>query len=362
MNDFDLFRRARPDIAPLDDATAEDIRRAVFGADTADLPSVHRINRTRVIAVVLAFAAAAALVVAVTRGDGTRSIAPASPTDSSATATTIAADTTVVTNLVTTVVTTAADPSSTDDWRMHPNRRFDASEEWYALFEQAREANIGRCMSAAGFEYTGSPFDTDSELADAAAGIQPGTYEAAYFGAGGEGGGCLDDAVGSIFGTMSAQVRAEEVRSWASVEWRRTALSDPEVLSALEVLAACAREHGVEVRDVGTAPSKALEDIYEGMTEQTGDDRRLAEVQATTPDNQYVHSIDEMQVVAQQLQDEWCPSFAAFDDVFGDHLLVAAVAWIESNPQTMADIDAEFVEDMARFQYIIDHDGELPPS
>lgn len=354
MNDLDVFRRARPDIAPLDEATAEDIRRAVFGAGTPTRTSVSRLNGRRVMAVAVALAASAALFIAVTRGDGTRSISPATPTDSLSTVTTVTTGQTVA--------APSTDPPPTDDWHLDPGSRFGESEEWFALFQAAREAFIGRCMSAAGFDYHGSPYDTDTELASAAAGIQPGTYEAAYFGDGGQGGGCLDDAFGSIFGTMSAQVRAEEVRSWASLEWRRTALSDPEVLSALEILAACARERGAEVRDVGSAPSKALEDIYEGMTEQTGDDPRLAEVQATTPDNLYVHSWEEIRAVVETVQNEWCPTLGAFNELLDDRTDAAGVAWIEANPDTMAEIDAEFAEDMTRFQYIIDHDGELPPS
>ncbi|MEQ1699053.1 MAG: hypothetical protein ABMA25_03035 [Ilumatobacteraceae bacterium] len=354
MNDLDIFRRARPDIAPLDDTTAEEIRRAVFGAGTSTRTAARRMTARRALTAALAVASTAALAVSVTRGDGTQSVAPATPTNSVSTATTIA--------VASTIASTPSGPSPVVDWHLDPDSRFRESEEWFALSEAAREAFVGRCMSAAGFDYHGSPYETDTELANAAAGIQPGTYEAAYFGAGGEGGGCLDDAVGTIFGTMSAQVRAEEVRSWASVEWRRTALSDPEVQSALEVLAACAREHGVEVRDVASLPSKALDDVAKGMSLQTIGDRRLAEVQATTPDNRYVHSMEEMQAVARDVQNEWCPTFTAFGDLLDDRTDAAGVAWIEANPSTMADLEGEFAEDIVRFQYIIEHDGELPPS
>lgn len=358
MNDIDLFRRARPDIAPLDEPTAEEIRRAVFGAGTSARTAARRMTARRALTAVLAVASAAALVVAVTRGDGTQSVAPATPTDSVSTATTIPAESTIA--------STPSGPSPVVDWHLDPDSRFRESEEWFALSEAAREAFIGRCMSAAGFDYHGSPYDTDTELASAAAGIQPGTYEAAYFGAGGEGGGCLDDAVGSIFGTMSAQVRAEEVRSWASAEWRRTALSDPVVQSALEVLAACARERGVEVRDVASSPSKALDDVAEGMSQQTIGDPRLAEVQANMSDDMdlqsYRQAVEELHAVSAVVQNEWCPTFTAFGDLLDDRTDAAGVAWIEANPSTMADLEGEFAEDIVRFQYIIEHDGELPPS
>ena len=134
------------------------------------------------------------------------------------------------------------------------------------------------------------------------------------------------------------------------------------MLAALEVLAACAREHGIDVRDVASSPPKALDDVYDGMSQQTIGDPHLAEVQATTSDNRYIHSMDEMQAVAREVQNEWCPTFTAFNDLFDDRLLVAAVAWIEANPDTMAGIDAEFAEDIERFGYIIEHDGELPPT
>jgi hypothetical protein len=360
MNDLDVFRRARPDIAPLDEAASDDIWRAVFGADASTRPSASRVSGRRVIAVVLAFAASVALVVALTRSDGTRSIAPATPIESLPTVTSLSTATSESTE--STAAAPPNDSMATVDRGESPLSRFQPSTEWVTLFEQAREANIGRCMSAAGFDYHGSPYDTDSEAADASAGIQPDTYEAAYSGVGGQGGGCLDEAYGEIFGAVRAEVTAEQVRSWADAEWRRTAFTDPDVLAALEVLATCARGHGVEVRDVGTAPSKALDDIYRGMTEQTRGDPRLAEVQATTSDQRYVHSFEEQRAVVDVVQDEWCPTYTAFDELLEARIGLAAVAWIDANPDTMAGVDAEFAEDIARFRYIIDHDGELPPT
>lgn len=350
MNDLDLFRRSRPSVAPLDDATAEQIRRAVFGDDAAAGRGGSRSwGRPAVIVAALAMAAAAIVAVVVIRHDGTRTI---SPSESSA-------------DQVSTVPSTDAPSTTTlaeDDWHEHPSLRFQPSAEWYALFGQAREANIGRCMTAAGFEYHGSPYETDTELGAAAPGIKAGTYEAAYFGVAGQGGGCLDHAYATIFGPVRAEQFAEDVRGRASSEWRRTAYTDPDVVAALEVLATCARGHGVEVRDVASAPSKAFDEIARGMTQQTSSDPRLAEVQTTTPDQQYVHTMAEMQAVAHAVQNDWCPTFTAFEDLLNAREEVAAVAWIEANPQTMAGIDAEFAEDAARFRYIIDHSGELPPA
>ncbi|MGB8861335.1 MAG: hypothetical protein WCC60_18910 [Ilumatobacteraceae bacterium] len=257
-------------------------------------------------------------------------------------------------------MTTTSGPATTDDWHLHPAMRFQPSHEWNTLFEQARDANIGRCMTAAGFQYHGNPFGTDAEVADAAPDIQPGTYEAAYFGVGAQGNGCLDQAYATIFGSVRSDVSANDVMTWASGEWRRAAFADPDVRAALEVLATCARGHGVDVRDVESAPSKALNDIYHGMTGQTVNDPRLAQVQATTPEQVYVHTLEEMQAVAHIVQNEWCPTFTAFDDLFNDRSDAAAVIWIDANPDTMAGVDAQFAEDMERFRYIIEHEGELP--
>lgn len=116
------------------------------------------------------------------------------------------------------------------------------------------------------------------------------------------------------------------------------------------------------MRDVASSPSKALKDIDSGMSEQTVNDPRLAEVQTTTPDQHYVHSMAEMRAVADTVQNEWCPTYTAFYDLLSARSSDAAVVWIEANPQTMAGIDTEFAEDAARFRYIIDHDGDLPPS
>lgn len=348
MNDLDVFRTACPRVVPLDDAAAEQIRRAVFG-DDAGVRDSRSWVRPVAIAAALAVAAAAVVALVIIRHDGTRSISPAVPSSADAVPT--------VPSAVAASTTTPA-----EDWRDRPALRFQPSAEWNALMEQAREANIGRCMTAAGYEYHGNPYQTDTEAGTAAPGIQAGTYEAAFFGVGGQGGGCLDQAYATIFGPVRADVSAENIRSRAFSEWLHAAYADTEVLAALKVLATCARGHGVSVRDVASSPSKALKDIDSGMSEQTVNDPRLAEVQTTTPDQHYVHSMAEMRAVADTVQNEWCPTYTAFYDLLSARSSDAAVVWIEANPQTMAGIDTEFAEDAARFRYIIDHDGDLPPS
>jgi len=62
------------------------------------------------------------------------------------------------------------------------------------------------------------------------------------------------------------------------------------------------------------------------------------------------------------LADELCPSYSAFEVDHDEANLLAQVAWIEANPIEMAEIQAGFDEDMARFRYIIDNGGQLPPA
>jgi len=338
MNELDLLRKARPDVASLSAQEVDDICAAVFG-DVADRQPTR--SHRRLYAVLAAATIAAAAVVAflfLPRSE-LRTLSPAAPTREAPSTSQVAE--------------TAAPTTTVEDWHQQPNLRFRPTDEWFTLFEQAREAKLGRCMVAAGFEYHGNPYETDTALANAAADIQAGSYEAAFYGVGGLGGGCLDQAYATVFGPERADVDAENVRSSHQGAWQRSAFAEPALRRGMNELAVCARAHGMDVRDAPDRLDRVFNDVLLGIQSRVLADPRA---DAVPPE-----AIAEARQLFDQIADELCPTFSSVQEQVATGTVAAEVAWIQVNPVEMANIDAEIADDIARFNYIIEHHGELPP-
>jgi hypothetical protein len=373
MTDLELFTWARPDVGPLDDAARAQLHRAVFAEMVADqqlrpapaetivtIRSVERERRWRrrravLPAAALLLVAAAALVISTLDATSRPSrVVPGTDTE----------PTTVSTDVATTPVPTTAIPptaAAIDEWREHPQRRFSMPVEYLRPASDARELVIRRCMNASGFEYTLRPnfADIPSDGSGWPAGDQWDEwhkqqittvrgFKAAYFGPSDEGGGCLDHAYATIYGPVRAEVYAENIRSFTQSRWIRTALADPGVLAALQSFAACARAHGVAVADPAVDAQKAQED--------------LAAFDLLLPQVDGQNSPSDYRAAVRAAADEICPSYGGYQDQLADATRLATVAWIEANPDKMTDIQREVDEDIGRFEWIIAHDGELPPN
>ena len=350
MTELDLFRRARPEVGHLDDDTAEDLRRMVFGDDASPyLAGPARWRRAVLVAAAMALAAGAALA-AVHRG--TRSIQPAAPAPA-------AADSSDATTTVMASTTAAEDATPLPDrgWR----DGFDPSYDFNVLMEQAFDAGMRRCIADAGFEFRGKPFDTDSALGEAAPSIEMGTYEAAWYGIGGQG-GCQDSVYSSLFGAVMGPAYGSDLHStlpWG--EMTRTVLDAPDMDARLRAFAVCAHDHGVFVHDIGANSRKAYDDIVGGMGALAHQAPGVPDVNAVNPDGTMKYSPREIGALLRDAVEVMCPGLPAFEDDVNAALDVAELAWIDAHPAEMAGLDAELAEDVSRFRYVIDHHGELPP-
>jgi len=341
MNDLEVFRSARPTVTPLDEATADAIRRAVFGVSQHTAPTPRRWRRVMAMAACAATVAAVSVVVASWRHTDAPTIAPATMTGGVATSTSsqLAATTSV---------------AAVEDWRLHPERRFQRSTEYGELFAAALDSATGRCMVALGFEYVGNSYDSDSEIPPTRA---PGSYEAAFLGESDAGGGCRQSAINSMAGTTTADAYANNMVNEMAGTWERTALADPSLQARLGELASCARAHGAVVRDTPDRLNKVFDDVQRGIETILISDERLM-----AAENVNAQDIGSRQALYLQLADELCPGYSTFDVDLDEANRRAQVAWVEANPTEMAKIQAEFDADMARFRYIIDHGGQLPPA
>lgn len=272
--------------------------------------------------------------------------------------------TTVTTDVAARAVPTTAVPTTAaaiDEWHQHPQRRFSMPVEYLRPASDARELVIRRCMNTLGFDYTLRPnfADIPSDGSGWPAGDQwdewhrqqvatvPG-FKVAYFGPGDEGGGCLDQAYATIYGPVRAEVYAENIRSFTQSQWIRTALADPGVIAALRSFADCARAHGVTVADAAVDAHQAQEDL-------AAFDLLLPQVDGQNSPTVYRAAI---RAEANKI----CPTYGAYQDQLANATRLATVAWIEANPDKMTDIQREVDEDIGRFEWIIAHDGELPPN
>jgi hypothetical protein len=173
-------------------------------------------------------------------------------------------------------------------------------------------------------------------------------FKVAYFGPGDKGGGCLDQAFATVYGPVRAEVYAENIRSFTQSQWLRSALADPGVLAALQSFADCARAHGVTVADAAVDARQAQEDL-------AAFDLLLPQVDGQNSPTDYRSAI-------RAEADKICPTYGAYQDQLANATRLAIVAWIEANPDKMTDIQREVDEDIGRFEWIIAHDGELPPT
>ena len=347
MNGLEVFRNARPEVVSLDDATAAAIQDAVFGgARPARPPSQWR--NVAVAAACVAGLAVGAWVVGSSRHSDQPTIAPATSGE------------VLSSSSVQPAATTSGLPQ-VDDWRQHPERRFQRSTEYSELYAAALDLVVGRCMTERGFEYRGNPYDTDGGVP---ATRTPGTYEAAYLGESDAAGGCLQLSIDQMLGST----RADEVANYKVVEmsgtWERTALSLPSMQARLSELASCVRSLGGEVRDSPERPNKVYDDVQRGIGSLVIADPRLQPVDVGTgmDTEEFRAEGAAERALYNQIADELCPGYSEFDADFEESIRLATVAWIEANPGEMASIQAAFDEDMARFTFIIEHDGEFPSS
>ena len=341
MNGLEVFRNARPVVAPLDDATADAIHQAVFGGTRPGRPPSSGWSRLVVAAACVAGLAIGVSVVASVRHSSEPTIAPATTSDANATSSTSLPE------------TTASTIPEVDDWREHPERRFARSTEHSVLFAEALDSAIGRCMTALGFDYRGNPYQTDGEIPG---NRQPGSYEAAYLGATDADGGCLQPAIGQMSGATNADEIASAKVYEMSGTWERTALAEPTLQVRLAELATCARSLGAEVRDAPDRLNKVHDDVWRGIDTVVMADPRLM-----NPDIDDLQDMVAQSALYEEIADELCPGFSTFEADLREANRLAQVAWIEANPIEMAKIQAEFDEDVARFRNVIEHGGEFPP-
>ena len=340
MNGLEMFRDARPAVAPLDDVTAAAIHQAVFGvARPARAPSPSW-KKVAVAAACVAGLAVGAGIVASVRHSSGPTIAPATTSLANATSSTSEPET-----------TTSTIPE-VENWREHPERRFVRSTEYSVLFAGALDAAVGRCMTDLGFEFHGNPYQTDSEVASSR---EPGSYEAAYLGETDADGGCLRPALAQMFGPTNADEFASARVYELTGAWERTALAEPTLQARLAELASCARALGAEVRDTPERLNKVHDDVRTGIDTVVIEDARLI-----APDQVDLQDMAAQRALYEEIADELCPGYSAFEADLQEANRLAQVAWIEANTIGMAKIQAEFDEDIGRFRYILEHGGKFP--
>lgn len=341
MNGLEVFRNARPAVAPLDDASVDAIYQAVFGGARPARPPSPPWKKVVVAAACVAGLAVGVGVVASVRHSSEPTIAPATTSDANATSSTSQPE------------TTAPAVPEVEDWREHPERRFGQSTEYSVLFAEALDAAVGRCMTDLGFEYRGKPYQTDSGVES---NREPGSYEAAYFGEMDADGGCLQPALVQMFGpTNAAEFASARVYEMTGT-WERSALAEPTLQVRLAELATCARSLGAEVRDAPDRLNKVHDDVRRGIDTVVIGDARLL-----NPDLVDLQDMAAQRALYEEIADELCPGYSTFEIDLQEAIRLAQVAWIEANPIEMGKIQAEFDEDVARFRYIIEHGGEFPP-
>lgn len=337
MNQLELVRQVRPDVAPLDAATRDRIAAAVFG-DTLREARPPRWPKVTAIAAAIVLAATGAAALG-RRAQPTPRLEPSAP------ASTVAESPSTSSTVTSTTVVSLT--GARRPWAA----AFDDPPEYWTQQQAALDAFMRRCMTDAGFAYTGNPFQTDSELADAMP-AEPGSYVAAWYGVDGNG-GCLHLAYVNMFGLVRSDRGNKPGELWGA--WTRTALADPALLAQLDELASCARGLGIEVRDVTSRPDKAYNDVVDGLD-------LMVVGQAPAQQPLSVEELAAARAAHTAALDDLCPSYSAYQAALDAGIDRAALDWIDANPQEMAKLDAESADDMARFTYIIEHDGELPPS
>ena len=231
MNGLEVFRDARPAVAPLDDASTDAIHQAVFGGALPARPPSPPWRRAAAAVACVAGLAVGAGVVASVRRSSEPTIAPATTQGATATSST---------SQPAASVSTVPD---VEDWRAHPERRFVRTTEYSVLFAEALDSAIGRCMTTLGFEYRGNPYQTDGEIPASRA---PGSYEAAYVGETDADGGCLQPALAQMSGPTNADEFASAKVYEMTGTWERTALAEPTLQTRLAELASCVRSLGAE--------------------------------------------------------------------------------------------------------------------
>ena len=87
----------------------------------------------------------------------------------------------------------------------------------------------------------------------------------------------------------------------------------------------------------------------------------IEDARLMAPDQVDLQDMAAQRALYEEIADELCPGYSAFEADLQEANRLAQVAWIEANQIEMAKIQAEFDEDIARLRYIIEHGGEFPP-
>jgi hypothetical protein len=203
--------------------------------------------------------------------------------------------------------------------------------DWNVLFQQAYQIEVERCMTQLGFEYVRRPLE-GSSASDVAAMTEweswrdgkfasTSGYQDALYGTDAEADpGCQLGAFPAVFG---GQVRSDQIaanlESSMSGEWLRTARTDPRLSDGIAAVSQCLDQAGY--------PVTAERDVWETAKQfENGTGSSL--VEACPADQQLELDV---RVIADEFEQQW----------FAD------------NGPALAEIQARYAADIARFKAVI---------